>query len=63
MKKTIKVVYKSLWDTATPEEKIQYKKKLDSVYDLIFDKIETKLREEQSKDARVGKRKRTLPTD
>lgn len=37
--KTIKVAYKSLWDTATPEQKVEYQRRLDSIYDYIFDKI------------------------
>ena len=38
-RKPLTVVYKSLWDTATPEQKKEYQKNLDSVYDYIFDKM------------------------
>ncbi len=45
-RKPLTVKYVSLWDTATPEQKIEYQKSLDDVYDYIFDKILEKLRKE-----------------
>lgn len=38
-KRKLKVIYRSLWDTASPEQKKEYQRRLDSVYDYIFDKI------------------------
>lgn len=41
-RKDIKVVYKSLWETATPEQRREYQKRLDEVYDMLFREITEK---------------------
>jgi len=38
-KKKLKVVYKSLWDTATDEQKKEYKIKNDQAYDILFSEV------------------------
>lgn len=38
-RKDIKVVYKSLWKTATPEQRREYQKRLNKVYDMLFQEI------------------------
>ena len=38
-KKTLKVVYHSLWNTATEEQKIEYQQRIDDAYDIIFEEV------------------------
>lgn len=39
LKKKLKVIYKSNWDTATPEQKKEFQDRLDRAYDMIFRKV------------------------
>jgi len=43
-RKPLTVKYVSLWDTTTPEQKKEYQKRMDRVYDMLFEKIIKKCR-------------------
>jgi len=44
-KKNLKVVCKDLWNTATDEQKNEYKTKIDQAFDLLFNEVQiTKLK-------------------
>ena len=47
-KKKLKVTYKSNWDNATPEQKKEFRERLDDAYDLLFRKVVEMWVKEQS---------------
>jgi ClpP class serine protease len=38
-KNKLKVVFHSLWDTATEEQKKEYQQRIDDAYDIIFEEV------------------------
>lgn len=39
-KNTLKVVYTSLWDTATPEQRKESLRRIDEAYEVIFNEVD-----------------------
>ncbi len=44
-RKCPEVVYKSLWTTATEEQKKEYQERIDQAFDIIFDDVDRDLAE------------------
>ena len=56
-KKKLNVVYTSLWDTATKEQKKEYQRRIDQVYDIIFEDIDLlSLSDQINRDRKAGKK-------
>jgi len=56
-KKKLKVIYTSLWDTATAEQKKEYQRRIDQVYDIIFEDIDLlSLSDQINRDRKAGKK-------
>ena len=49
-KQKLTIKYISLWDSATPEQKEEYQRNIDHVYDMIFKEAMEEIHKKQKKN-------------
>lgn len=59
-RRPLTVVYESLWETATPEQKKEYERNLNEVYFMLFDEIAEKYGKELANSRTKKRNKKSI---